>query len=60
VNWHFQFFIFNRQFTMWWMYALLSTFFAGLTAVLAKVGIKGVDSDPATAVRTVVILVLTW
>ncbi len=45
---------------MWWMYALLSTFFAGLTAVLAKVGIKGVDSDPATAVRTVVILVLTW
>jgi transporter family protein len=45
---------------MWWMYALLSAFFAGLTAVLAKVGVKGVDSDLATAVRTVVILVLTW
>ena len=45
---------------MWWMYALLSAFFAGLTAVLAKVGVKGVDSDLATAVRTVVILVLAW
>ncbi len=45
---------------MWWMYALLSAFFAGLTAVLAKVGVKGVDSDLATAVRTLVILVLTW
>ena len=45
---------------MWWVYALLSAFFAGLTAVLAKVGVKGVDSDLATAVRTVVILVLTW
>ena len=43
---------------MWWVYALLSAFFAGLTAVLAKVGVKGVDSDLATAVRTVV--VLTW
>ncbi len=45
---------------MWWVYALLAAFFAGLTAVLAKVGIKGVDSDLATAVRTVVVLVLTW
>lgn len=45
---------------MWWTYALLSAFFAALTAVLAKIGIKGVDSTVATAVRTVVILVLAW
>ncbi|HKP94970.1 MAG TPA: EamA family transporter [Fibrobacteria bacterium] len=44
----------------WWIYALLSAFFAALTAILAKVGIKGVDSDLATAVRTAVILVLAW
>ena len=45
---------------MWWLYALLSAFFAALTAVLAKVGIKGVDSNLATAVRTVVIMILAW
>ena len=45
---------------MWWMYALLSALFAALTAVLAKVGIKGVDSNLATAVRTAVVLVLAW
>ncbi|MCA8830343.1 EamA family transporter [Hymenobacter pini] len=45
---------------MWWMYALLSAVFAALTAVLAKVGIRGVDSTLATAVRTVVVLVLAW
>jgi transporter family protein len=45
---------------MWWIYALFSAFFAALTAVLAKVGVKGVDSDLATAVRTSVILVLAW
>jgi len=45
---------------MWWIYALLSAFFAALTAILAKVGVKGVDSDLATAVRTSVILVLAW
>ncbi|OON68326.1 EamA family transporter [Hymenobacter sp. CRA2] len=45
---------------MWWAYALLSAVFAALTAVLAKVGIKGVDSNLATAVRTSVILVLAW
>jgi transporter family protein len=44
---------------MWW-YALLSAVFAALTAVLAKVGIKGVNSDLATAIRTVVILVVAW
>ena len=45
---------------MWWIYALLSAVFAALTAVLAKIGIKGVDSNLATAIRTVVILVLAW
>jgi bacterial/archaeal transporter family protein len=39
---------------------LLSAFFAALTAVFAKVGIKSVDSDLATAIRTVVILVIAW
>ncbi len=45
---------------MWWIYALLSAFFAALVAVFAKVGIKGVDTDLATAIRTVVILVVAW
>jgi len=45
---------------MWWIYALLSAAFAALTAIFAKVGIKGVDTDLATAIRTVVILILAW
>jgi transporter family protein len=45
---------------MWWIYALLSAFFAALTAIFAKVGIKGVDTDLATAIRTVVILFIAW
>ena len=45
---------------MWWIYALLSAFFAALVAVFAKVGIKGVDSDLATAIRTIVILFIAW
>jgi transporter family protein len=45
---------------MWWIYALLSAFFAALTAIFAKIGIRGVDTDLATAIRTVVILVLAW
>ncbi|MDR6944926.1 EamA family transporter [Mucilaginibacter pocheonensis] len=45
---------------MWWIYALLSALFAALTAIFAKIGIKGVDTDLATAVRTVVILMLAW
>lgn len=44
----------------WWIYALLSAVFAALTAILAKLGLKGVDSDLATAVRTVFILVIAW
>jgi len=45
---------------MWWIYALLSALFAALTAIFAKVGIKGVDTDLATAIRTVFILILAW
>ncbi len=45
---------------MWWLYALLSAFFAALTAIFAKVGVKGVDTDLATAIRTVVILIIAW
>ena len=45
---------------MWWIYALLSALFAALTAIFAKIGIKGVDTDLATAIRTSVILVLAW
>lgn len=45
---------------MWVVYALLSALFAALVAILAKVGMKGVDSDLATAIRTVVILFIAW
>lgn len=45
---------------MWWIYALLSAVFAALTAIFAKIGIKGVNSDLATAIRTVVILFIAW
>ena len=45
---------------MWWIYALLSAAFAALTAIFAKVGIKSVDSDLATAIRTVIILIIAW
>jgi bacterial/archaeal transporter family protein len=44
----------------WLHWALLSALFAGLTAVLAKVGVKDVDSDLAMAIRTSVILVFAW
>jgi transporter family protein len=44
----------------WFFWALLSAGFAGLTAILAKVGVRDVDSNLATAVRTSVILVFTW
>ncbi len=45
---------------MWVVYALLSAVFASLTAIFAKIGIKGVDTDLATAIRTVVIVILAW
>ena len=45
---------------MWWIYALLSAFFAALTAIFAKVGVENVNSNLATAIRTVVVLVMIW
>ncbi len=45
---------------MWKIYAILSALFAALTSILAKIGIKGVDSNLATAIRTVVIIFLSW
>src|SRR5713101_3943936 len=44
----------------WFTWALLSAFFAGLTAVLAKVGVAHVNSNLATAIRTMVILIFAW
>ena len=45
---------------MWWLYALLSAFFAALTAIFAKIGVENVNSNLATAIRTVVVLVMIW
>ena len=45
---------------MWPIYALLSAFFAALVAILAKIGIQGVDSNLAVAIRTTVILFIAW
>ena len=45
---------------MWIFYAIGSSFFAGITAILAKCGIKKTDSDVATAIRTVVVLLFSW
>jgi transporter family protein len=44
----------------WVAWALLSAFFAGITAVLAKIGVENVNSNLATAIRTTVILVIVW
>lgn len=44
----------------WFYWALLSAFFAGLTAILAKIGVAGVNSHLATAIRTVVVLIFAW
>jgi transporter family protein len=44
----------------WLSWALLSAFFAGITAILAKLGVENVNSHVATAVRTTVVLVFTW
>ena len=45
---------------MWAMYALLAAVFAALTSIFAKIGIEGVNSNLATAIRTVVVLVIAW
>ena len=45
---------------MWFVFALLSAVFAALTSILAKVGITGVNSNLATAIRTMGVLVMAW
>lgn len=45
---------------MWFVFALLSAIFAALTSILAKVGIDGVNSSLATAIRTVVVVIMAW
>lgn len=45
---------------MWWIFAILSAVFAALTSILAKVGIDGVNSNLATAIRTMVVVVMAW
>lgn len=45
---------------MWKWYAILSAIFAALTAIFAKIGIKNINSDLATAIRTCIILFITW
>ena len=45
---------------MWFVFALLSAVFAALTSILAKIGIDGINSNLATAIRTVVVVVMAW
>ena len=45
---------------MWLLFAILSAVFAALTSILAKIGIEGVNSNLATAIRTVVVVLLSW
>ena len=45
---------------MWFIFALLSAVFASLTSILAKIGIDGVNSNLATAIRTVVVVIMSW
>lgn len=45
---------------MWFVFAILSAVFAALTSILAKVGIEGINSNLATAIRTVVVVIMAW
>lgn len=45
---------------MWLVFALLSAIFASLTSILAKIGIDGVNSNLATAIRTVIVVIMSW
>ena len=45
---------------MWILFAILSAIFAALTSILAKIGIEGVNSNLATAVRTIVVVIMAW
>lgn len=50
----------SRRMDMWLLFAILSAVFAALTSILAKIGIEGVNSNLATAVRTVVVVIMAW
>lgn len=53
--------VYERElFSMWLIFALLSAIFAALTSILAKIGIDGVNSNLATAIRTVVAVIMAW
>lgn len=45
---------------MWMLFALLSAIFAALTSILAKIGIEGINSNLATAIRTIVVVIMAW
>ncbi|WP_313581052.1 EamA family transporter [Chishuiella sp.] len=45
---------------MWWIYALLSAVFASLTAITAKIGVNNVNSNLATGIRTIIVLLMIW
>lgn len=45
---------------MWWIYAILSAIFASLTAIFAKLGVANVNSNLATGIRTIVVLIMIW
>jgi len=45
---------------MWWIYALLSAIFAALTAIFAKIGVSQINSNLATGIRTIIILIVAW
>ena len=45
---------------MWFVFAILSAIFAALTSILAKIGIEGVNSNLATAIRTIVVVLMAW
>ena len=50
----------RRQSFMWLLFAILSAVFAALTSILAKIGIEGVNSNLATAIRTIVVVFMAW
>ena len=49
-----------RNTPLWLIYAILSAFFAALTAIFAKAGLRNINPDLATAIRTAIILIITW
>ncbi len=50
----------NQWINLWWTNAILAALFAALTTIFAKIGISAIDSNLATAIRTIVILILAW